>query len=255
MKIALVGYGRMGRTVHDVALHHGHEVVSVTDPFSSGDAITDIELNAQSLRKADVVIDFSSPKTAVENIRFYIDNCIRAVIGTTGWYDKVPALKDECEAKGGSVMWSGNFSIGVAVMLKAASYLSFLMNGFSEYDVSIHEVHHREKADSPSGTALMLAERVLDGTDRKTELLIGNSEGKIKPGQLQVTSERNGYVPGIHTLTFDSPADTLTLTHSARNREGFALGAVRAAEWLIGKEGFFSMDDFLHDSLGRYLND
>ena len=168
MKIALVGYGRMGRTVHEEALHHGFEVVSITDPYSSGDAVTDMDLTADSLRKADVVIDFSSPATAVENIRFYIENGIKAVIGTTGWYDHVDELKRECAEKGGSIMWSGNFSIGVAVMLKAASYLSFLFSGFPDYDASIHEIHHREKADSPSGTALMLAERVLGRLDRKT---------------------------------------------------------------------------------------
>lgn len=145
MDIALVGYGRMGRMVHEEALRHGFQVVSVTDPFSSGDAVTDIELSAETLKKADVVIDFSSPATVRENMRFYIENGVKAVIGTTGWYDSIPEMKALCEERHGSIMWSGNFSIGVQVMLKAASYLSFLMDTFDDYDVSIHEVHHRDR--------------------------------------------------------------------------------------------------------------
>lgn len=252
MKVAIVGYGRMGRLISSLLIDKGNEVVAVIDPVSSSDAVTDKVLDAKAVMDADVVIDFSSPQSAVDNIIMYAKLGVPAVIGTTGWYEAKDRISDLCKENESKVIYSGNYSLGVAVFLKLARKAGELINRVGSYDVSVREVHHTGKADSPSGTALMIAEELISSIDSKREVLIGNSDGRIRSDQLQIVSERVGRVPGIHEILIDGDYDSITLTHSARSREGFASGAIAAAEWLIktDKSGLLSMDDFLDDLLG-----
>lgn len=250
MRIAIVGYGRMGRMVHRAVLDSDNEVVAVIDPFVVDSAVTGKSLCVDALNGADVAIDFSSPDSVVDNIIFYGRCGIPAVIGTTGWYDRLAEIEGILEGCDPRIIYSGNFSIGVAVFLKTVDRISKLMDGLADYDVAITETHHTGKADSPSGTALMIADAVMSGMKRKKRILTGNSEGKISPEALQVSSVRVGKVPGIHEVVFDGPADTIVLTHTARSREGFARGAVLAAEWIRDRHGIFKMDDFIDDLLG-----
>ncbi len=253
MKVAIVGYGRMGRAIYSILLGSNEEVVSIIDPLSNAKEVTSSVLDAASLGDAEVVIDFSSPSSAVDNIIMYSKLGIPAVIGTTGWYSEIDKLKSIIEGDEAKILYSGNYSMGVAIFLRLVNRAGLLINKCKGYDVSIREVHHTGKADSPSGTALMIADELLSTVDKKKELLIGNSNGKIRQEQLQITSERVGKVPGIHEVTLDSDFDTITLTHSARSREGFASGAVEAARWILAtdKKGLLTMDDFLDEFLGE----
>mgnify|MGYP004643165407 CR=1 FL=1 len=252
MKVAIVGYGRMGRLIASLLIDNGNEVVAVIDPVSTSDAVTDKHLDAKSVMDADIVIDFSSPQSAVDNIIMYAKLGIPAVIGTTGWYEEKERVADLCNEYKSRILYSGNYSLGVAVFLKLARRAGELINRVGSYDVSIREVHHTGKADSPSGTALMIADELISSIDSKHEILIGNSDGRIRSDQLQIVSERVGRVPGIHEILIDGDYDSITLTHSARTREGFASGAIAAAEWLLETDryGLLSMDDFLDDLLG-----
>lgn len=249
MKIALVGYGRMGKAIYALSKNSKDSVVAIIDSFSNDKEVTAINISESSLKHADVVIDFSSPNSAVDNIKKYAELHLPAVIGTTGWYDRIDEVEKILSDNSSKAVYSGNFSLGVAIFSRIVKYASHLFNKIPLYDVTLREVHHKEKADSPSGTALMLAERILSEMDRKDTLLIGNSEGKIKPNELQVVSERVGYFSGMHEAIFDSPADTVTLTHTARTRDGFAFGALRAATWIsrTKKTGLLKMDDFLKE--------
>lgn len=252
MNIAIAGFGRMGRKIQEKAVLSSHAIVSVIDIFSNDPQVTAREITAESLCGADVVIDFSAPATAVDNIRKYVDLGVPAVIGTTGWTGRLEEVREYVDAGNGTVLWSGNFSIGVAATLKIVSYASALMNALPAYDAAVFEAHHRMKADSPSGTALMLAEEVLRNLDRKTEIDTECQHSKIGENVLHLSSLRVGGVPGTHEVIFDSDVDTITISHEARSRDGFATGAVRAAEWLLeeGRKGLFSMDDFINSLLG-----
>ena len=249
MRIAIVGYGKMGRMIRERALASGHTISAIIDPFADLPEVTGKSLSVFALEDSDVVIDFSSPKGVVDNIIFYAHCGIPAVIGTTGWYDQLPFIESMTEGDPLSIMYSGNFSIGVAVFLKTVGAISRLMDKIDDYDVAISETHHKAKLDSPSGTAVMIADEVMKGMSRKTRLLYGNAEESINPEELQISSVRVGSVPGIHEVVFDSAYDTITLKHSARNREGFANGSIRAASWLMGRRGIFNMDDFISDFL------
>ena len=242
----------MGRKIYEKATLSSHVIVSGIDSFSSDPLVTAKEITAESLNGADAVIDFSSPAAAVDNIKKYVDLGVRAVIGTTGWTDRLEEVR-ECVEKGkGTILWSGNFSIGVAATLKIVSFASALMNALPSYDAAVFEAHHRMKADSPSGTALMLADEVIRNLDRKTSVDTECQHSKIGDEVLHLSSVRVGSVPGTHEVIFDSDVDTITIKHEARSRDGFASGAVRAAEWLLeeGKSGLFSMDDFINSLLG-----
>lgn len=249
MDIAIVGYGKMGRMIQSAALAAGHRIAAIVDPVGGEGVLTGIE--ALEDKSFDVVIDFSHPSAAVENILYYAEKGYPAVIGTTGWMEKKDELLAKIDTSACSIIYSGNFSIGVAIMLEASSYVSSLLSKAGIYDVAIDEIHHNAKADCPSGTALMIADRVLSSFPQKKKVLVGCPEGRIEPEVLQISCRRVGSCPGTHSLVADSSVDTITLTHSARSREGFAVGAVKAASWIIGKKGFFSMDDFLKDFLGE----
>ena len=253
MKAAIVGFGKMGRAIYAVLSLRNHGIEGVIDPFSKDERVSGKEITEEMLKGVDCVIDFSSPECAVDNIKAYIDSGVAAVIGTTGWLDRLDEVKAYGEGKDPRIMYSGNYSIGVALFLKLVRKAGELYGKVSGYDMAVEEIHHNEKKDSPSGTALMIANALLDTVDRKKTLVLGNSEGKIGDDQLQVTSMRVGRVPGVHTVLIDSEVDTITLTHSARSRNGFALGAVMAAEWLKDTErrGILTLDDYLNETFGE----
>ncbi len=249
MKIAISGYGRMGKLIRDKALEAGHDVVAVIDPISSEWVVTAKKINSESLRDADVVIDFTIPQVLVDNVREYAACGVSAVIGTTGWYDRMDEVASIVGERIGCI-WSGNFSVGVHLFFHMIEKAANLMNSFPGYDCMVHEFHHNKKADSPSGTAAMIGAILIDGLDTKRKVVTQMLDRPIESDELHVSSTRGGSIPGTHSVIFDSPVDSIELTHRARNREGFATGAIETAQWLEGKRGFFSIDDMLQSMLG-----
>ncbi len=240
-----MGYGRMGREVEKILLTRGHRIVSRVDPGGIGDELRPSE---ESLKAADAVIEFALPAEIEKNSQLYGRYGLKAVVGTTGWESKKEEVLKPFESSEGSYLYGSNFSIGAHLFFRLTAAASRMINKVEEYDIMLCEYHHNKKIDAPSGTALTAAQLVLDNLDRKKEILPGNPPGAIKPEQLHVASVRGGSIPGIHTLTLDSPADTVEVSHNARNRSGFALGAVMAAEWLAGKDsGVYTVDDFISD--------
>lgn len=231
MKIALLGYGRMGQTIEKIALDRGHEIVLKIDENKK-----DYNLNI-----ADVAIDFSIPSAAVGNITKCFDNGIPVVSGTTGWLDKYSEVSNICKEKDGSFIYASNFSLGVNLFFELNKQVAKLMSPMlNTYSVTTEEIHHTKKMDAPSGTAITLAEGIIDNTDYESWMLY---EGDRK--NLTITSKRIGDIPGTHSITYHSPVDEIQIKHTAYNRQGFALGAVVAAEWLKDKKGIFSMKDVL----------
>jgi 4-hydroxy-tetrahydrodipicolinate reductase len=233
MKIALIGYGKMGREIESIAVAQGDTVAKV---FELGS-----EVQADALGDVDVCIDFSIPEAVMSNIRAALAAKRDLVVGTTGWYQHLPELKNTVKDSG--LLYSANFSLGMNLFFRMARHAAELMNRATEYDPYVHEIHHRQKVDSPSGTALRLAEILVASIDRKTEVLTRPPEGKIRPQTLHVSSTRVGVVAGTHTVAFDSEADLIELHHVAKTRRGFALGALTAARWLKGRKGIYTMDD------------
>ena len=233
MRIALIGYGKMGHEIEAAALEQGETIAGT---FDVGNPV-----DAASLSSADVCIEFSTPQTVLQNIRVALEAKKDIVVGTTGWYEHLPEIRPLVKDSG--LLYSPNFSIGVNMMFRLVSAAAEMMNNASAYDPWVHEWHHRQKADSPSGTALKLAEILLAKVDRKKKIETARVDGKIDPGALHVSSTRVGTVPGIHIVGFDSDADSIEIKHLAKSRRGFAMGAVRAAQWLKGKKGVYTMDD------------
>ncbi|MBP3331195.1 MAG: 4-hydroxy-tetrahydrodipicolinate reductase [Tidjanibacter sp.] len=236
MKAAIIGYGKMGREIEKVLIERGHEVTLKIDIDNSSD------LNEQNLKDIDVAIEFTSPATAYANVRKCLECGTAVVCGSTGWNDGVQELKEYCRANGGAFFYSSNYSVGMNVMFKLNKILAAIMNSQPEYNVSMEETHHIHKLDSPSGTAVTLAEGIMESVERKTSWV---NQATDKADEIGIISYREGEVPGIHTVIYDSEADTLELKHSAKSRRGLVLGAVLAAEFLQGKQGVFSMDDML----------
>ena len=236
MKIALVGYGKMGHMIEQSAKSFGHEVVATVDSFSpdasvkvsagDGDALA----RAVSESGAEGVIEFTSPASVIGNIKALLPLKLPLVVGSTGWNDRMDEVRDLASSCGGTVMHSANFSIGVNMFYRMVEEAARLVNAFEEYDVAVWEMHHNQKADSPSGTAIDVAKRVMSGFKRKTEMVTDAFHGRPEKNQLHVSSTRCGTVPVTHTVYFDSTADTIELTHTARSRLGFANGAVHALE-------------------------
>lgn len=244
MNIALIGYGKMGQIIERFAIERGHEIVlKITSQNLS-------ELTAANLRKADVAIDFSKPDTAIANIYACFDANVPLVVGTTGWYGQLQEIKDECLTRNNSLLYGSNFSIGVNLFFHMNEILARLMNNYPAYDVQVEEIHHTQKLDSPSGTAMTIAEEIIENLDRKTEWvneLNGQpAEAALKAGQLLIASERIENVPGTHSVIYSSEVDDIELRHTAHSRAGFALGAVVAAEWLQNKQGFFNIADIFN---------
>jgi 4-hydroxy-tetrahydrodipicolinate reductase len=252
MKIALIGYGKMGKMIEQVALEKGHTIAVIVDPFAKdtpagipvSQSISDANLNS-----ADAAIEFSVPITACANIIALAQRKIPTVAGTTGWLDKMDEARSAVESADSALLWSSNFSIGVNLFYRIAWRAAEIFNKFNEYDVGGFEAHHNKKLDSPSGTAKTLAEGVLSKIERKKKVVWETLDRKPAADELHFPSLRMGHVPGTHSLFFDSQADTIEITHTARSREGFASGAVLAAEWLTLKErhGIFTIDDMLKE--------
>jgi 4-hydroxy-tetrahydrodipicolinate reductase len=247
MKIALTGTGSMGQAVERLAAARGDVV---TARFNTDNPLADVH-SRDALQGADVVIDFSLPFLMGDHLERYCALDMHVVIGTTGWYDQVDNLRERtrhCEA---GIIYAPNFSLGVALLRHAVREVANLVNRLPEYDVSVHESHHIRKADSPSGTALWLADTLVDRIDRKKVVETETQHGRIDPSRLHVTSNRVGSVVGEHTVSFDSAFDQVRLVHEARNRDGFAFGALKAAEWVKDKKGLYTLDDMFSDWIGR----
>ena len=234
MKIALIGYGKMGKMIERMATERGHEVVARIDVDNRE------ELHGAALRSADVAIEFTMPGSAAENVRACMAAGVQVVSGTTGWGDELEVVKKEAEEKGCGVCWSSNFSVGVNIFFALNSWLARVMNGFGMYDVEMEETHHVHKKDAPSGTAITIAEKIEEGLERKSHWCLDESDGA---NCIKIKAKREGEVPGIHTVKYESEADKIVLTHEAKGREGFAMGAVLAAEFMVGKKGFYTTAD------------
>lgn len=238
MDLALYGYGKMGKAIEEVALARGHRITLRVDADNAGTAPTG----------TDVAIEFSRPDQALKNIALCLEHKVPLVVGTTGWYDRLPEVRDMVQQHKGALLWASNFSIGVNLFFRVNRLLASLMDKQNAYRVHIDEVHHVHKLDAPSGTAITLAKDI----DVKTQRYAGwrsVAQDEARPGSDQgavpIASERTGEVPGKHSVTWTSAEDKITITHDAFGRAGFATGAVIAAEWLRGKSGFFTMDDVL----------
>lgn len=233
MNIALIGYGKMGKEIEAVAIAQGDVIVEKFD--------IDRPPTAAALAVADVCIEFSTPDTVTENIQVALKAQKNIVVGTTGWYGQLPEIRKAVTNSG--LLYSPNFSIGVNMYFRIVAAAAELMQNAPEYDAYIHELHHRNKTDSPSGTALKLAEILTSRIQRKKNVVTHRMDGRIDAEALHVSSTRVGTFAGTHTVAFDSEADLIEITHTARSRRGFALGAVRAAHWLHGRKGVYTMDD------------
>ena len=242
MKIALIGYGKMGKEIEKIALNRGHEIVCIIDVNNQDD------FNSEAFRSADVAIEFTNPMVAYNNYIRTFEAGVKLVSGSTGWMaEHGDEIKEMCEKGGKTLFWSSNFSLGVTIFSAVNKYLAKIMNQFPEYDVEMTEWHHIHKLDAPSGTAITLAEGVLDNLVRKSEWV---KEEATLDNQLPIKSVREGEIFGIHTIRYDSAVDSISITHDAKNRGGFALGAVIAAEFTASREGYLGMEDlfpFLKD--------
>ena len=251
MRIALVGMGRMGEAVSELAARRGHEIVARFDEYiDQYPSLPDGPDLPDALESAGAIIDFTLPDAVLENIERYCRWGLPAVIGTTGWYDRLDEVQALVDKYDGAVLYAPNFSIGVALLAQVARSVLPLIDKLPEYDAAVHEVHHIGKADSPSGTALMLGDLIVDGLKRKDRIETETQHGRIDAAALHVTSSRLGGVVGKHDVSLDSPFDKLVFSHEAKSRRGFAFGAVRAAEWLPGRKGLFTLDDLLAEWLG-----
>ncbi|WP_298653221.1 4-hydroxy-tetrahydrodipicolinate reductase [uncultured Proteiniphilum sp.] len=237
MKIALIGYGKMGHEIEKIARERGHEMVCIIDVNEEE------KFNSPEFKSADVAIEFTSPESALQNYRQAFAAGVPVVSGTTGWLAHFHEIKEECEKNGQTFFYASNFSLGVNIFFALNNYLAGLMNRYPDYDVRMEETHHIHKLDAPSGTAITLAEGILSHIDRKEEWALGNDApgGEV----LRIDAFREGEIPGIHSVVYESDADTIRITHGAKNRKGLALGAVLAAEFTKGKKGIFTMRDLL----------
>lgn len=254
MKIALIGYGKMGKEIEKVALSRGHEIVCIIDINNQDD------FESEAFKSADVAIEFTSPKAAYNNYIKTFNAGVKLVSGSTGWMDEHgEEIKKMCTEGGKTLFWSSNFSLGVSIFSAVNKYLAKIMNQFPGYEVSMSETHHVHKLDAPSGTAITLAEQILDNIDRKDKWVKGaftapdgtvEGSNQCAANELPVASVREGEACGIHTIRYESDVDSITITHDAKSRGGFVLGAVLAAEYTVNHEGFLGMND-----LFPFLND
>ncbi len=248
MRIGIAGFGQMGALVRQAALARGHLVPLVLDPQSRAKEVNAREFTCLS-PPLDVIIDFTSPQAVVKNIERYAELQVAAVVGTTGWYAQMERVASIVKESGIGLIWSSNFSLGVNLFLKLIETAASIMNRFPQYDVLVHESHHRRKIDSPSGTARMIADLLLEKLDGKSSLLTDLPERPLEERELHLSSSRGGSAPGEHRVVFDSDVDTIILEHSARSRCGFAEGAVQAAEWICGRSGLYDINDLMNSTI------
>lgn len=236
MNIAIIGYGKMGKLLESISIQRGHNVVSIIDTDNTDD------FGSVGFRSADVALEFTTPQTAVDNIRKAWEADVKVVCGTTGWTSELPKLITELGNNGKSLFWASNFSLGVNLFWELNKHIAELLNRFPQYNVSIEEIHHIHKKDAPSGTAVTLAEAICSATDGKNGWTLSPDS---KEDKIEIVAIRQGDVFGIHTAKYESKEDIITFTHKAKSREGFALGAVLAAEFVCDKKGYFTMNDLL----------
>ncbi len=241
MKTAIIGHGKMGRLIEEILKERGHEVAVVIDEDNRS------EFASTRFAECDVAIEFTAPGVAVENILSCFAAGVPVVSGTTGWNDSLPELRDMCAAGKGTLLWSSNYSIGMNIFMAVNRYLAEIMANFPQYHASMQEVHHIHKLDHPSGTAITLAEELIARTPTLQCWAEPAPDAAPAEGVLPIAAIREGEVPGIHSIHWESEADSITITHSAKSRRGFALGAVLAAEWLADKKGFHTMAEMLSD--------
>jgi 4-hydroxy-tetrahydrodipicolinate reductase len=237
MKIALIGYGKMGQTIEKIALKRRHEIVSIIDIDNQAD------FSSEKFRSADIAIEFTTPATAFGNYLKCFACGLPVVSGTTGWTSRLNEIKTLCETEGRTFFYASNFSIGVNIFFAINKNLARIMNMFPDYDVDMTEIHHIHKLDAPSGTAITLAEDILYNIERKKEWKLADE--RHNENDLLITALREGEVPGTHEITYSSDVDSITIRHEAKNRDGFALGVVLAAEFTAGRKGFLGMKDLL----------
>jgi 4-hydroxy-tetrahydrodipicolinate reductase len=236
MKIALIGYGKMGKIIEQIAISRGHFVNLTIDLHNINDFTPD------NLRKSDVAIEFTGPHSAYENVMKCLEAGIPVVCGSTGWLDQYEKVADYCKKRDGAFLYASNFSVGVNIFFELNRILAKIMNGQQEYDVKMTEIHHTQKKDAPSGTAITLAEQILEEVRRKTGWV---NHATPAAGELSIESIREDPAPGTHKVLYTSVVDDIEIVHTAHNRNGFATGAVMAAEFIVGKKGVFSMKDVL----------
>ncbi len=236
MKIALLGYGRMGKYIEGLAVGDGHEIVLKINLENKN------ELTAENIQKADVAIEFSFPDAAFHNISFCLNNGVPVISGTTGWIDQLSEIESICKKNNGAFFYASNFSVGVNLFFALNKKLAQMMNSLPEYNAEILEIHHTKKLDAPSGTAITLAEGMIANLDSKTKW---EKENATEDSGLAIKSQRIPDVPGTHTITYGSEIDKIEISHVAHSREGFARGAILAATWIIGKKGIYGMEDLL----------
>ena len=236
MKIAIIGYGKMGQIINSIALERGHEIVITIDKEEN------YKFDSDEFKTCDVAIEFTLPESVKDNIYNCIMHKVPVVSGTTGWYKELIETRDYCLKSGGTMFYSSNFSLGVNIFFEINKRLAQLMNHYDEYDMCIHETHHNKKIDAPSGTAVTLAEDIVSLVERKSSWIVNKSP---ESDELQVTSGRLGSVNGEHTISYDSSVDSIEIKHKAKSRRGFAIGAVMAAEFIKGKTGVYNMNDLL----------
>ncbi|MEI7499746.1 MAG: 4-hydroxy-tetrahydrodipicolinate reductase [Bacteroidota bacterium] len=240
MKIALLGYGKMGQEIEKLAIKRGHEIVLTLD------SLEDWENDLEGLSEADVAIDFSTPISIIENIYHCFDANLPIIVGTTGWLDDLEKVRQDCLDRNQSLFFSPNYSIGVNLFFSLNRYLANLMSKWEGYAISIEETHHIHKQDAPSGTAIVLANDIIRHSDRKEKWV---KETVENPEELGIKSYRTDNVPGTHLVRYESEEDIIEIIHTAKSRRGFAMGAIMAAEWISGKKGFFDMKNLLDSQI------
>ncbi|MGN6532877.1 MAG: 4-hydroxy-tetrahydrodipicolinate reductase [Ginsengibacter sp.] len=236
MKIALLGYGKMGHAIEEIALQRGHEIVlRITDQNLH-------DLTKENIQTADVAIEFTNPHSAVANILFCLNENVPVVCGTTGWLDQLKTIEEKCKEVNGAFLYASNFSVGVNIFFELNKKLATLLKAHPSYHVAIEEIHHTQKKDAPSGTAITLAEQIIEVSDEKNKWVKNNTGNK---NELSIISKRIDEIPGTHSVKYSSPVDDIEIIHTAHNRKGFAEGAVLGAEFLAGKKGIYSMKEVL----------
>ncbi|NLC49809.1 MAG: 4-hydroxy-tetrahydrodipicolinate reductase [Bacteroidales bacterium] len=236
MNIAIIGYGKMGHEIEKICRDRGHSIACTIDVGE------EIKFNSDEFKTADVAIEFSSPQSALSNYKRAFAANVPVVSGTTGWLDNIEEVKQACQEEGQTFFYASNFSLGVNILFAVNKYLANIMNDFPEYNVHVDETHHIHKLDAPSGTAITIAEGILESVERKKQWKLDEQKSE---DDLQINAFREGEAPGIHTIKYESEVDTIELTHDAKSRKGFALGAVVAAEFTANKKGFLGMEDLL----------
>ncbi|MEO9144315.1 MAG: 4-hydroxy-tetrahydrodipicolinate reductase [Ginsengibacter sp.] len=237
MKIALLGYGKMGHAIEEIALQRGHQIVLRINDLNLQD------LTSENIQKAEVAIEFTNPQSAVENILFCMNHKVAVVCGTTGWLSELKKVEEKCKEVNGALLYASNFSVGVNLFFELNRKLAALTNPHASYNVAIEEIHHTQKKDAPSGTAITLAEQIIETSERKNKWVNKETDNEK---ELSIISKRIDEVPGTHSVKYFSPVDDIEIIHTAHNRKGFAEGAVLAAEFIAGKKGIFSMKDVLN---------